>query len=431
MDLMHLSSPCGWINDPNGFIYFRGKYHLFYQHFPYAPQWGRMHWGHAVSDDLIRWQHVGNALFPSKFDDSDGCFSGTAVEDNDKLRLFYTGVRYTEPNPENTNCYLNEGFVSAQMEISSSDGFTFDNFGEKRTVVPAITNPEIGSAVNTRDPKVWRGKDAWFMMLGTSADNCGRLLFYKSSDLTDWDYVAFAELPNRGRMWECPDYFELDGKGVLIISPIGMEKGDNQAICMRADFDEQTCTMSISENYTYLDYGMDLYAPQTACDKDGARTLIAWARMPQPISGGRIGMFCIPREISLIDGHIFFAPHKNILAAFTKKIEFLSQANCKKAMLKASLTDGGSIDIGGFILGYNDDVLTADRSAVFPHRTHAQSRTPALGGKCNLLVFIDENLVEVFVNDGMYVLTNVVYGLADSINSNSDALSELYTLPDH
>ena len=76
---IHLKCPGGWINDPNGFIYYKGKYHLFYQYFPYAPQWGRMHWGHAVSDDLAHWEHVGVALYPSKYNDADGCFSGSAV----------------------------------------------------------------------------------------------------------------------------------------------------------------------------------------------------------------------------------------------------------------------------------------------------------------------------------------------------------------
>jgi len=88
MNSIHLRAPKGWINDPNGFIYYKGKYHMFYQHFPYAPQWGRMHWGHAVSDDLTNWEHLDIALFPTKTDDSDGCFSGSAVEHNGKMHNF-------------------------------------------------------------------------------------------------------------------------------------------------------------------------------------------------------------------------------------------------------------------------------------------------------------------------------------------------------
>ena len=91
------------MNDPNGFIYFKGLYHLFYQCFPYAPQWGRMHWGHVVSKDLVSWENQGIALYPSKTDDRSGCFSGTAVENDGKMQLYFTGVNYLVENPENIN----------------------------------------------------------------------------------------------------------------------------------------------------------------------------------------------------------------------------------------------------------------------------------------------------------------------------------------
>ena len=92
-----------WMNDPNGFIYFKGLYHLFYQCFPYAPQWGRMHWRHVVSKDLVSWENQGIALYPSKTDDRSGCFSGTAVENDGKMQLYFTGVNYLVENPENIN----------------------------------------------------------------------------------------------------------------------------------------------------------------------------------------------------------------------------------------------------------------------------------------------------------------------------------------
>ncbi|MGN1338798.1 MAG: glycoside hydrolase family 32 protein, partial [Oscillospiraceae bacterium] len=92
MKEIHLKAPRGWINDPNGFIYYNGEYHLFYQHFPYAARWGRMHWGHAVSSDLMNWKHLDIALFPTKTDDMDGCFSGSAIEKDGAMHLLYTGV---------------------------------------------------------------------------------------------------------------------------------------------------------------------------------------------------------------------------------------------------------------------------------------------------------------------------------------------------
>ena len=100
-DIIHLKAPGNWINDPNGFIYYKGNYHLFYQYFPYAPSWGTMHWGHAVSKDLVSWEHLGVALFPTKYEDQNGCFSGSAVEYDGKMYLYYTGVHYNKPDPNN------------------------------------------------------------------------------------------------------------------------------------------------------------------------------------------------------------------------------------------------------------------------------------------------------------------------------------------
>ena len=123
-----------WMNDPNGFIYYKGMYHLFYQCFPYAPRWGRMHWGHVVSKDLVNWEEQGIALFPSKTDDRSGCFSGSAIEEDGKMQLYYTGVNYLTEYPEDINLCVDEHFVSAQLKITSEDGLHFDNIKDKKTV---------------------------------------------------------------------------------------------------------------------------------------------------------------------------------------------------------------------------------------------------------------------------------------------------------
>ena len=351
MQKVHFKAPNCWIIDPNGFIWYKGYYHLFYQCFPYSTEWGRMHWGHAVSKDLVNFEEKGIALFPSKTDDRSGCFSGSAVEYDDKMYLYYTGVNYIEEDPENINHCLNDNFISAQLMITSEDGMTFDNISDKKTIIPPIEEKNIGDKKHTRDPKVWRGKDAWYMVLGSSVNNKGRLLFYKSNDLKKWSYLNFSEKENFGWMWECPDYFEVDCNGIIVFSPMGFindgKEYDSAAVCMLSKFDEMSGTINLPYEYSFFDYGLDLYAPQSTTDKDGNRIVIAWVRMPQAVNDKWNGMMCIPRIIEVKNNHIYFRPHTNVKDAFTKKI---SSPEKSGYMVKTSLKNGESINIGGYII---------------------------------------------------------------------------------
>ena len=126
-NLLHLRAPGNWMNDPNGFIYYQGKYHLFFQYFPYAPEWGTMHWGHGVSEDLVHWKHLGLALFPTKQYDRNGVFSGSALEKDGKLYLYYSAVRYLKTDDEDIHRALGNHFETSQALVTSEDGFHFDN----------------------------------------------------------------------------------------------------------------------------------------------------------------------------------------------------------------------------------------------------------------------------------------------------------------
>lgn len=431
MQKIHFKAPDCWINDPNGFIWFKGQYHLFYQCFPYSTEWGRMHWGHAVSKDLVNWEEKGIALFPSKTDDRSGCFSGSAVEHDEKMYLYYTGVNYIEENPENINHCLNDNFISAQLMITSGDGMKFDNISDKKTIISPIENKNIGDKTHTRDPKVWHGKDAWYMVLGSTVDNNGRLLFYKSDDLQNWEYISYTEKENFGWMWECPDYFEIDGQGVTIFSPMGFlndgKEYDSAAICMLSSFDENTGEMQMYDTYQFFDYGLDLYAPQTTTDKDRNRIVIAWARMPETVNGKWNGMMCIPRIIEIENNHIYFRPHPNVKNSFTKKISSPSEAGNCGYMMKTSLKNGESINIGGYIISRKNDKIITDRSAVFTKNGNfrLKAETSVVNDGYELEIYADKNLIEVFVNNGEYVISNVVYGLSDEISGEN---YDLYTL---
>lgn len=426
---LHLKAPDNWVNDPNGFIYYKGYYHLFYQYFPYGPRWGTMHWGHAVSRDLVNWEHKDMALYPTMREDQNGCFSGSAVEEDGKLYLVYTGVRYEVVNPEDPHTCLNEQFESAQLMISSEDGFQFDNENGKQVIIPPITDPAIGDRTHTRDPKVWKSGDHWYLVLGSTVEEkYGEVLFYRSDDLHTWTYVDKAfKGPQYGWMWECPDYFETEGGKVLILSAMGFlkngEKEKNQSICFPVEFDQDSCRMEIPDEYQFLDYGLDLYAPQTTLDRESRRVLSAWVRMPKVTDEGWIGMFCTPRVVEMKDGHIFFRMHPNVRAAYSEEIQDDSQRAQDGYLISLDLEDGEELDVGGFVIRREGDRICTDRSAVFPDfpGAHIHSETPALkGGSFHLDVVVDKNLVEVFVNDGEYVITNAVYGLEDQIGCSGE-----------
>lgn len=432
---LHLKAPGNWINDPNGFIYYKGKYHMFYQHFPYEPRWGTMHWGHAISDDMVNWEHLGIALYPTKKFDQNGCFSGSAISAQDKLYVYYTGIRYLETDPEDIHVSVNEAYEPNQVLITSEDGFSFDNAKGKQVVIPTIEDPAIGHRTHARDPKVWKGKEGYYIILGTSGDDGkGKVLIYKSDNLTDWTYVSSAsKTEGYGWMWECPDYFETEGGGALIISAMGLEvegrKGENQTLCMGASYDEESCELKLADSYQFIDYGMELYAPQSTLDKDGNRTLFAWLRMPHAVAGEWNGMFCLPRLVEVKDGHIYFRVHPNVKNIFTKEINTPAEAK-EGYCVKTSLEEGESVNIGGYKVWMEEGRVCTDRTGVFPDLKDKfmVCRTPKLEEGNSLEIYVDDNLIEIYANDGEYVLSNCVYGLSKEVTSTATAGVKLFTL---
>ena len=215
-NILHLKAPGDWINDPNGFIYYKGKYHLFYQYFPCAPIWGTMHWGHAVSEDLIHWRHLGIALYPTKEYDRNGIFSGSAIEIDGKMHLYYTAVRYIHEDPDNIHGSI-DGAIQSQAMICSEDGYTFDNREGKRQIISAIEDVSIGDSYDCRDPKVWTEDGKYFMCLAsTHQKQEGVLLLFTSSDGEHWSYLNRLQDKRLGYILECPDLFAVDGQHILM-----------------------------------------------------------------------------------------------------------------------------------------------------------------------------------------------------------------------
>ena len=306
----HFMPQTGWLNDPNGLIYFRGKYHFFYQCNPYGGFWDTMHWGHAVSDDMLHWEYLPIALAPSeKYDDypKGGCFSGSAIEHDGRLFLMYTGTGNNGHGAEQTQCIA-----------FSEDGVHF----EKYVGNPVLTAPEGISPDCFRDPKVWRHGDAYYMVCGASRDNRGLALLFRSVDMLHWEYVnVLAESRGEwGYMWECPDIFPMGDKYVMTFSPMGA--GDHTSVYMVGDLAYETgkfdCQISRE-----IDWGFDYYAPQSFLAPDGRRIMVGWSNewewMPlwkdwgPTYKEGWCGSFNIPREVHMReDGTLQFIPIKEI-----------------------------------------------------------------------------------------------------------------------
>ncbi len=430
-DILHLRAPEGsWINDPNGLIYYKGKYHLFFQHFPYAPEWGTMHWGHAVSTDLIHWEHLPVALFPTKEYDKNGVFSGCAVEKDEQLYFYYTAVKYLETDPENIHRAAGDRYETSQALMTSKDGFHFDNWKDKRQV---ITCGVFGLDANARDPKVWRYHDEWYMILGgTDGGRAAQVTFCKSRDGIQWEYVNRYRNARYGRILECPDIFCVDGDYIFLGSGMYlMDDGENyasQALCVPAVFEEGSCSLQLPEQYHYIDYGLDLYAPQTNLDAQGRRFMIAWMRMPEAVEDRWNGMMCLPRLVEIREGQIFFPVHPSVADAFSKKVPDLEQLDGDMPYrIRVTMKNGERLNIGGYQIWIWDDCLRTDRSHVFPVKGEGCRRasTPPLCGKYELDIFVDRQIIEIYVNGGQYVLSHIVYGLGQNIQGRIESVWQM------
>ena len=262
----HLTPRVGWMNDPNGFCRYGGRYHLFYQYHPYSTHWGPMHWGHAVSRDLIHWSYLPAALAPDADFDREGCFSGCALTLPDgRQELIYTGVSH--------------GGIQTQC-VAAGDGRDY----KKEACNPVLSEkdlpPEV-SPVDFRDPKAWQEADGTYRLLCAARSRDGgdtMFLLFESRDALHWRFVRTflrnSELREPiGRMFECPDFFLLDGQYVLLASAQDMEgsaeyHSGNGNFCLLGDYDA-AAGIFVPRTDQCVDAGVDFYAEQTVLAPDG------------------------------------------------------------------------------------------------------------------------------------------------------------------
>ncbi len=431
----HYTSEKGWINDPNGFSIYGDKYHLFAQHNPHDSKWGPMHWSHAVSDDLIKWEHKPIALTPTEiYEDELGCFSGTAIEENGKHIIMYTGC----------SGKIGETLTQTQC-IAIGDGTTYEKIAQN-PVLDGKDLPSFAKTTDFRDPKLFKIGEFYYALMGAmvTEKKIGTMLLYKSGDLINWEYVGeilrACENGLMGIVFECPDIFKLGDKYIILASPIDMpSQGDkytnvSSAVYFVGDMDFNTGKFT-ADYYDEIDTGFDFYAPQSLEDKNGERIMIAWAQMwernfvTDELNHGWAGAMSVPRILTLENKMLHQKPVKSLEKYHGKKYNNISKGDVDTFRLKinADISEGKQFEIellktlsGSFKISYDriTNQLIINRSqSLFRLDRHPKEKNVGNVRKIkldsyialNLDIIVDKSLIEIFINDGRFAMTSNYY----------------------
>ncbi len=440
--VFHLTPWTGWMNDPNGFSYYRGQYHLFYQYNPYSTEWDAMHWGHAVSKDLLHWTYLPAALAPDEAYDSFGCFSGSAIELSDgRQLLLYTGVRKEGGD---------KGKEYQTQCVAVGDGLNYTKY-PLNPVLSDAALPEGLSPYDFRDPHIWRTEEGLFRcVVGTRrANKLGTLLMFSSPDGFHWQYESvLAENDGRfGQMWECPDFFVLDGKQVLFVSPQDMlpegfeYHNGNGTVCQIGAFDRDSKRF-VMEHHQAIDYGIDFYAPQTILTPDGRRVMIGWMQNWDTckVTGYEerpwFGQMSLPRELSIRNGRLYQQPIRELKQCRSRRVEYNNvpvdgplklegiEGRCVEIQMHIRPEDASNPFIK-FTMRFAEDeqyhsmlsfrpyesLLKIDRKFSGSRRAFIHQRRCQVAdrnGEIDLHIILDRFSIEVFINDGEQVMTATI-----------------------
>lgn len=441
--LIHFSPEAHWMNDPNGMVYYKGDYHLFYQYYPDSTVWGPMHWGHAISKDLMHWQHLPIALYP----DSIGyIFSGSVVVDKNNSSGFQKGKEsplvaiFTYHNPEGEKMGKND-FQTQGIAFSNDKGRTWTKYAGN----PVLKNPGLK---DFRDPKVmwYAPSQKWIMTMAAGNE----IRFYESKDLKNWHFAGSfgADQGDHGGVWECPDLIELPtgthgSKWVLVVSiGNGAPNGGSGTQYFIGQFDGKTFHNDNSKDTRlWIDYGKDNYAGVTWSNPPVNRHLFLgwmsnWQYAQQvPTKPWRSAM-TIPRELQLKQTpagyRLISQPVRELINLRKEPNPIKLQENQNYLLTQNELLVSFPMPVAGETVpviqlsNTNGEMLAigydVSKNLFYIDRTHMKKQDfsasfaglhtaprESVDKRVTLHLIIDQSSVEVFADQGSVVLTDLFY----------------------
>lgn len=442
----HFVAPGNWLNDPNGLIQWNGRYHMFYQYNPNGAFHGTIHWGHAISDDLVHWSDLPVALAPTPGGlDAEGCWSGCAVDNIGTPTLIYTGV-----HPQVVCLATGDEDLIAWQKVRD----------------PVISGPpaEISDATggHFRDPFVWRSNGQWHLLIGAKVEGSGGLiLHYSSGDLHSWTYrgpllvgdVAQTEPFWTGTMWECPNFLDFGRRQALVVSAQATHSQFLYPFYASGRFDGNHFVSEVQDILVHSGPSGYFYAPQVMRADDGRYLLWGWLKEGRSeqscIEAGWAGAMSLPLEVSMeLDGRLCVEPARELAALRGRHWSFHDMSladgtdiplpdvsgDCLEIIAQFELSAPGEF---GLKLRASPDGREYTRLIVHPDskqvivkrdntslhgdldRDLCAAPIPGTGvnGVLSLHIFLDRSVLEVFVNGGVSSVVSRIYpSLPDSLD---------------
>jgi beta-fructofuranosidase len=421
--LFHYAPAVGWMNDPNGLIYWNGRHHLFYQHNPSGIDFATIGWGHASSADLLNWHEHAEVLIPGAGGtdyDADGCFSGCAVPDEDGgVLLVYTGVA---------------GDMQLPCLAHSAD-HGLERF-EKDPANPVIKARPSDDVLAFRDHAVRRVNGGWHHAIGGQTAQLGGAVFgYMSTDLHDWQFdrvvldATRCDIPDS--IWECPDLFDTPNGTVLIVSIVDFHRPAKESLPLVWYATGQWRDGELMPGATErLDYGDRFYAPQSYWIPDGRRIQFGWIRtdLDPTVTGDSRGVMSIPREVRVrADGTLETRAARELQALRgTSQAYRLSSTDAvttcefaqSRGAIELAMTSGAGVSDVRLVRRRDGAMVDVDVTAIPGDRSGPMQ------------LYFDGGLVELFVDDRAATCTGMAVPEIDAveIRHGADAAGKVVTV---